>query len=134
MLNFYGNKVCAWLNYNNYWGTVACQGIVFLLQVGIVYWFKDSLVTLTLSRLRRKQKMEMIAIAFLVVYLIYGSTFNNEYNNWWIAAYVIGLLLFWSSVRASALLETRLELSELKDFELQTLKSMPIKLKRCTRI
>lgn len=121
VLNFYGNKVCAWLNYNNYWGTVVCQGIVFLLQVGIVYWFKDSLVTLTLSRSRRKQKMEMIVIAFLAVYLIYGSTFNNEYNNWWIAAYVIGLLLFWSSVRASALLETRLELSELKDFELQNI-------------
>src|SRR5699024_4360260 len=67
--------------------------------------------------------MELVAIVFLAIYLIYGSTFNEKYNGWWISIYIVGLIIFWSYVRGLALLETKRELDELKDFELQNIKN-----------
>lgn len=93
------------------------------MQIGIIYWFKDSLEILSMSDSSKKRKMELVAIAFLAIYLIYGSTFNDNYNSWWISVYVIGLILFWGYIRAIALLETKRELDELKDFELQNIEN-----------
>src|SRR5699024_11303964 len=103
-----------------------CQSIIFLIQIGIIYWFKDSLEILLMSNSSRKRKMELVAIVFLAIYLIYGSTFNEKYNGWWISIYIVGLIIFWSYVRGLALLETKRELDELKDFELQNIKNLLI--------
>lgn len=123
VLNFCGNKIYDWFSYNNYLGTLACQSIIFLIQVGIIYWFKDSLEILSMSDSSKKRKMELVAIVFLAIYLIYGSTFNDNYNSWWVSIYVIGLILFLGYIRALALLETKRELDELKDFELQNIEN-----------
>ena len=82
VLNFCGNKIYDWFSYNNYLGTLACQSIIFLIQVGIIYWFKDSLEILSMSDSSKKRKMELVAIVFLAIYLIYGSTFNDNNNSW----------------------------------------------------
>lgn len=123
VLNFYGSRMYNWFNYDNFLGTLVCQSIIFLMQIGIIYWFKDSLEILSMSDSSKKRKMELVAIAFLAIYLIYGSTFNDNYNSWWISVYVIGLILFWGYIRAIALLETKRELDELKDFELQNIEN-----------
>lgn len=56
VLNFYGNKIYDWFNYNNYLGTLVCQSIIFLMQIGIIYWFKDSLEILSMSDSSKREK------------------------------------------------------------------------------
>ncbi|GET12222.1 sensor histidine kinase [Ligilactobacillus agilis] len=123
ILNFYGSQFASWINYNNYLGTFVCQSVVLLIQLGVIYLFRDSLEILALSPSNKKKGAEVVAIIILAVYLVYGSTFDNDYNNWWISIYVVGLILFWSYVRALALLETKRELAELRNFELKNLEN-----------